>query len=161
MQISSWPSWLSWHLWPWWHTGMSYLISLNPKYAQRQWTLLSPWWFWFWFDFDFDFDFVVPPCAFSFAIEVDTIYFPNMIYTGDIRDFYITVSLQQLTSSASSTSLLPTPFRLGVGDWWWLGWRLNLNLHILCTLNCILRRIRFWGGKKLIICVQSCEVCSE
>ena len=43
--------------------------------------------------------------AFSFAIKVAAIYFPNMIYTGGIFDFYITVLLQQLTSSASSTSL--------------------------------------------------------
>ena len=43
--------------------------------------------------------------AFSFAIKVAAIYFPNMIYTGGTCDFYITVALQQLTSSASSTSL--------------------------------------------------------
>ena len=43
--------------------------------------------------------------AFSFAIKVAAIYFPNMIYIGGIRDFYITVALQQLISCSSSTSL--------------------------------------------------------
>ena len=67
-----------------------------------------------------EFDSTHPPC-FQFTIKVAAIYFPNMIYTGGTCDFYITVALQQFTSSASSTSLLPTPFRFEVGDWWWLG----------------------------------------
>ena len=31
-ELSSWPSW---PLWPSWHTGMSYLISLNPLHLNK------------------------------------------------------------------------------------------------------------------------------